>query len=1177
MNPQRSREDVTARALERCRRRLEQDPDLRRSAPSPAARTRIQAEGLSSFRRLALACELYADRPCFGERAFVVEGGTTKAVPEFRYVTFAEVWGRVQALASGLKGLRLGEPGIAVGVSGVPSVDGVIVDLACLYLAAVSVPLSMIAPAPEIARVATEARVSCLVSSAAQLEVIAAVLDAAPGVRAVVVMDVREQDRAQAEAIALGKERILRHHPEVRVYLMAEVERFGRDEGPVAPVDPVAGDALRTLVYTSGSTGVPKGAMFPERVWAIQWRRAWETSFDDVPYVTVGYMPLNHMAGRGVVLGSLSEGGVTSFVRESDMSTLLEDIRLTRPATLLVVPRVANLIYQRFRTEVARRQARGGDIEAEVIDEMRGTFLGDRLVYLLTGSAPTAPEVSAFLTRCFDVPVVDVYGSTEAGLISLDGHLAGENVTAHKLVSVPALGYEATDRPYPRGELRIQTRRMVPGYFRNPEATTELFDDDGFLCTGDIVEQRGPDEIAWIDRKKNVLKLAQGEFVSVSSLEELYAAGSPAIAQMYLYGSSFWSYLLAVVVPEGAANKTLLRAEIDRIAAREGLRGYEVPRDFLVENEPFTREAGLLTDSGKPSRPKLRARYGERLERLQADIEREQREKLRTLESEPGIPAAEKVARAFALALGLSERDVRRSDRSFQSLGGDSIGAVALVAHIHDLCGVDLPVAEVLDPTRSVGMLMRSVEERLSTEGASSASARRVSFADVHGADAEIVRAEDLRIDRFLSATELAAAGSAPLAGTPVVVLTGANGFLGRFLLLELLELVAASHGKVLALVRAPDDAAARERLAASYARGDPKLPGGGVDPKLAARLAAHAAEKDRLEVVAADLIKPRLGLSQKRWDRLASEVSAIVHPGALVNHALSYRQLFEPNVLGTVEVMRLALRRRAPIGYVSTAGVVAGLDRADPVREDEDTAALWPRRSIDSGYAVGYSTSKWAGELLMRDLQARAGVPVSVFRPSMILPPRGLVAQINADDLLSRLLQSVVVTGLAPRSFYGDPTTRHHFDGLPVDVVAHDIAAIALATRDGYATYHVVDGHLDDGVSLDTFVDWLQRAGYPVKRVDNYAGWLRAFRERLEALPPAEQQHSALAGLKAWERPSGLELALDNRLLRQRLRALGEPSELPRIDEPAIRRYLESMVSAGLIRRPAPQLAATP
>jgi fatty acid CoA ligase FadD9 len=1162
MSPACNQEEGMARALERSRRLLDEDPDLRRSALSPEARERLQAEGLSSLQRFALACELYADRPCLGERARVVEDGRTRALPAFQHITFAELWKRVQAFASGLARLGLGEPGAMVGISGSPIIDGVVADLSCLYLGAVSVPLSTIAPADELGRIVAGAGLSSIACSVEQLEAIAATLGSAPRVRALVMTGLHDVDRAQAETIARVQERIARAHPAVRTYTMAEVERLGREGGAVPPVETVAAGTLRTIVHTSGSTGTPKGAMFPERIWSLYWQRFWELG-PAIPFVTVSYMPLNHMAGRGLLLRSLANGGLTSFVSSSDQSTLLEDIRIARPTTLLVVPRLANLIHQRFQTEAMRRAAPGRDAEAEVMAEMRRSFLGDRLLFVSTGAAPTAPEVSAFLARCFDVAIVDGYGSTEAGVIAIDGCLAKDEVTEHVLVDVPELGYRTSDEPYPRGELRVKTRSMVPGYYRSPEATRELFDEEGFLCTGDIVEQHGPDEIVLIDRRKNVLKLAQGEFVSVSRLEELYVGGSPFIGQVYLHGNSLWSYLLAVVVPEGKADKALLRKEIDRIAAREGLRGYEVPRDFLVETAPFTREAGLLTDLGKPSRPKLRERFGEALDGLHADIERRQLEDLRALGAEPGVPAGEKVARAFAATLGLSEREVRETGRSFRELGGDSLGAVELVARVHDLSGVDLPVALVLDPTSSVGALMRAAEERLSA-GAS----RRLGFAEVHGAGAETVRAEDLRLDRFIPGGELATAGSAPRSGPPVVVLTGANGFLGRFLLLDLLERVAPSRGKVVAMVRASDDEAARERLAASYARPDPKLPAGGADPALQARFAALSAGEGRLEVIAADLIRPRLGLSTERWDRLAAEVSAIVHPGALVNHALSYPQLFEPNVLGTVEVMRLALRRRAPIGFVSTAGVAAGLGRI--IGEDEDAAALWQRRPVDSGYAVGYSTSKWAGELLMRELAARAGIPVSVFRPSMIMPPRSFAGQVNADDLLTRLLQSLVVTGVAPRSFYAGTKAQRHFDGLPVDVVAGAIAAVTLATRDGHAIYHVVNGHLDDGVSLDTFVGWTERAGYRLQRIDDYAGWLRAFRARLEALDPAAQQRSALAGLAAWERPAGLDLALDNRLLLRQLRALGEPAEMPHVDELAVRRYLESMVSAGLIPPPA-------
>ncbi len=1066
----------------------------------------------------------------------------------------------MRALASGAHHLGLAGAGALAGILGFGSVDWVVADLACLHLGAVSVPLQTSSADAELLRIVAEAELACLVCSLEQLDRAAAVLPGAPSVKSLVVMDLREEDRAQVDAFVLARQRIEEEvGTGVTVLTMAEVERAGRARGEVAPAEP-APDTLRTIVYTSGSTGTPKGAMFPESIWAQIGREPWPELLD-VPRVMVNYMPLNHLAGRGVVIRSLVDGGVITFTRASDLSTLFDDVRLARPTSLFLVPRVANLIHQHFQTEVARR----GVAQAEVMAEMRHTFLGDRFLYAVTGTAPTAPEVSSFLEQCFAVPVFDGYGSTEAGSVTIEDRIVAANVTAWKLEDVPDLGYRGKDRPYPRGELCIKTLRLIPGYYKNPEATRELFDAEGYLLTGDIVEQRGPDEVTLVDRKKNIVKLAQGEFVSIARLEEIYSAGSPFIQQVFLHGSSLRDYLLAVIVPSGAVDKEVLRAELGRVAAREGLRAYEIPRDFLVEPRPFTREDGLLTESNKPSRPRLRARYGERLEALYAAVEQAQRAELAALGQAGAQPAAEKVARALAITLGLPEAEVRATAQSFLQLGGDSLGASRVTTLIRDLTGVAVPVALVLDPTGSVQAVARYVEERLQGKP----PPRRLTFEEAHGAGATEIRAEDLRVDHFLDAEDLASAAP-PRAIEPPrrVVLTGANGFLGRFLLLELLEQANRADGEVVALVRAPSDAEALVRLGASYATG--------ADPTLRARFAALA-RGGRLVALAADLLLPRFGLSEERYDRLAADTNAVVHNGALVNHAFSYAQLFEPNVLGTVEVMRLALRaRRKSLAFVSSVGVAAGLDRKDPVREDEDARALGATRPVDSGYAVGYSTSKWADEILLRDLAARPGASVAVFRCSMILPPRSYIGQVNSGDFLTRILHGVAVTGLAPRSFYAPGVKAPHFDGLPVDFVARAIASIAAAPLAGYATYHVVNAHRDDGVSLDTLVSWVHSAGYPVTLVDDHAAWLRAFRARLEALPPAEQQRSPLPILHQWERPLRAEPGFDNRRLRERLDALARgPVAIPGIDELFVRQYLKNMVYLGLLGHPGVTAAA--
>jgi fatty acid CoA ligase FadD9 len=1181
------RQSRLERSLARQAEHLARDAELARSLPSPEALARLAACP-TSIDCVATACAVYADRPALGERALDFATGAARPLPRYQTVTYAALWARVVAFASGLRHAGLVAPGDRVLVCGFASVEWVVADLACLYLAAVSVPLQTRLPAGDLRQILAETAPGVAVCSLDQLESVAAALGHRTTVRALVVMDLLAPDGARAATLARLAAAVAREHGgRVAVLPLAEVERAGRERVELPFVTPAAGragerDPLMTLLYTSGSTGTPKGAMFPESLVLEQWRTPWSEDLPPVAHVGIGYMPLNHAAGRFEVIRALAQGGVTSFVLASDMSTLFEDIRLVRPTRILLVPRIAGMIHQAYQAELVRR-ARGvtdpaarARVEEEILAGMRFTFLGDRLVYAMAGSAPTAPEVLAFLERAFDVPVIDAYGSTEAGLITRDGHVVRGEVLDLRLESVPELGYRTSDLPYPRGELLVKTRRLVPGYYQNVAASRALFDDEGFLRTGDIVEQRAEDTLVWLDRRANVLKLAQGEFVSTSRLEGMFAAQSPFIQQVYVHGTSLRAFLLAVVVPDGPAVEArlgpapaearvaeLLRQEIERIAGAEGLRGYEVPRGLIVEPAPFTRENGLLTASNKPSRPRLRERYGARLDALAQEIEDNQLRKLSALEEQPeDAPVADRVALALSVTLGLDGVDL---ERSFSELGGDSIEAARLSSVLEERLGVQVPVGLILDPTSSGRSLVSHVERSLT-------GALGISFAAVHGAGATTARAGDLRLDRFLAADELAAAARlpAPALDPRVVLLTGASGFLGRFLLLELLDRLPREGGRVVCLVRARSDAGALARLAAVYR----------TDPLLEARFQALSAG-GRLVVRAGDLMNPRFGLPGAVFDGLAAEVDLVVHDGALVNHALAYPQLFEPNVVGTAEIIRLALTvRRKAIAYVSTVGIAGGLDRADPVREDEDARSLFAERPCDSGYAVGYATSKWASEILLGDLTGRLGVPTAMFRCSMIMPPRGYAGQVNAGDFLMRLLIGLITTGLAPASF-SLPGVSGHFDGEPVDFVARSIAALALAPLPGSLAYHVVNPHWQDGVSLDTMVEWLRGAGVDLRRIEDHRRWYEAFRAALEALPADAQQRSALPIVRQWERPQGRGLRFDATRLRQRLAALAPrpgpalETEIPVLTEAYLHQIVRDLAALGLIAPARPLVRA--
>jgi fatty acid CoA ligase FadD9 len=158
--------------------------------------------------------------------------------------------------------------------------------------------------------------------------------------------------------------------------------------------------------------------------------------------------------------------------------------------------------------------------------------------------------------------------------------------------------------------------------------------------------------------------------------------------------------------------------------------------------------------------------------------------------------------------------------------------------------------------------------------------AKRPTFASVHGRHTSELHANDLTLEKFIDAQTLAAAPTLPRPSAHVrtILLTGATGFLGRFLVLEWLERLAPVDGKLICLVRAKDDAAARDRLDKTFDNGDPQL-------------LQHYRELSakHLGVIVGDKGEANLGLDAQTWQRLADTVDLIVDPAALVNHVLPY------------------------------------------------------------------------------------------------------------------------------------------------------------------------------------------------------------------------------------------------------------------------------------------------
>ncbi|KAA1244560.1 AMP-binding protein, partial [Mycobacterium simiae] len=568
----------------------------------------------------------------------------------------------------------------------------------------------------------------------------------------------------------------------------------------------------------------------------------------------------------------------------------------------------------------------------------------------------------------------------------------------------------------------------------------------------------------------------------------------------------------------------------------------------------------------------------------------------------PTTPVEEILADIYAHVLGLDRVGV---DDSFFDLGGDSISSMqvaarartagvlcrprdifteqtiaglARVARIHgeghdgdspsaltpanllrDTFAVDVPLDVIASPAMDLQTLAGDIETQRAP------GAMRPSFASVHGRGATEVYARDLTLDKFIDAPTLAAAPTLPRASAEArtVLLTGATGFLGRYLALEWLQRMDQVDGTLICLVRAKTDDEARLRLDNTF---------DGADSTLLRHYQLLAA--DHLQVIAGDKSQANLGLDPQTWQRLADSVDLIIDSAALVHHLLPYSQLFGPNAVGTAELIRLALTTTLkPYTYVSTGTVGDQIDPSD-FTEDADIRIISPTRRIGDNY--GYPNSKWAGEVLLREANDLCGLPVAVFRCDMILADTSYAGQLNVSDMFTRMMLSLLATGVAPGSFYQlDPNgsrQRAHYDGLPVEFVAEAITALGAQVTDGFQTYHVMNPH-DDGIGFDEYVDWLIDAGYPIQRIANYGDWLKQFETSLRALPDRQRRHSLLPVLPILHRnQEPAEPIRGSTAPTQRFRTavqqakIGPYHDIPHICAPIIIKYATDLELLGLL-----------
>ncbi|MGA7053246.1 MAG: AMP-binding protein, partial [Mycobacterium sp.] len=506
--------------------------------PDEQVAAAARAPGLRIAEVMATVLQGYANRPALGRRAsqVITDPATGRSalhlLSHFETVSYADLWARVQALAADWHGheqhpVRTGD---FVCVLGFASIDYTAIECACIHLGAVVVPLQTSAPASQHAPILIETRPRIFAVGIDNLETAlesvseAALTGTAP--QRLIVFDYESRDDDQRAIYEAACSRLANSGSAVNietVETVGDVVARGKSlPPPPLHVAQAGEDPLAWVFYTSGSTGTPKGAMFTESLCIGTW-----LAQSDQAVITLSYMPMSHLIGYGYVILTLANGGTSYFAATSDLSTLFDDLALVRPTSLSLVPRVCEMFFHHYQRDLDRRTMGGADPDEaaeELITALREQVLGGRVLAVGCGSAALSPEIKVFMEAVLDQHLLIGYSSTEiaGGMIVADEHVLRPPVIDYKLLDVPELGYFNTDKPYPRGELAVKSARFMAGYYNRPDLTATMFDGDGYYKTGDIMAEVGPDQLRYVDRRNNVIKLAQGEFVTVSRLEALY-------------------------------------------------------------------------------------------------------------------------------------------------------------------------------------------------------------------------------------------------------------------------------------------------------------------------------------------------------------------------------------------------------------------------------------------------------------------------------------------------------------------------------------------------------------------------------------------------------------------------------------------------------------------------------
>ncbi len=560
-------------------------------------------------------------------------------------MTYREVGSAVREMANGLMALGLSR-GDKVAILSGTRVEWCLADIAVILGGFVTVPIYPSSLPDQVGYILghSQARVA-FVEDGMQWNKVAGVWKDLPSLSTVVLFTGPSEGKEKTIDLPYLRSKGIE-------YAAANPEDFSRRTEEIRPEDDL------TLIYTSGTTGPPKGVVTRHSNYVFIVTSSLEAVAIAKGETFLQFLPLAHSLGRLEHFLTFDSMAISAFAR--DIQTVGEDLALVRPEIMVSVPRLYEKFYARVLAkveedgglkrmifhwaigigrEVSRRRQRkeavGGLLALKFAVAERLVFrkirerMGGRFRFAISGGAPLSPEIAEFL-HALGVLILEGYGLTEDSTVT-----AVNRYDSYKFGTVGKALPGTEIRIAPDGEILVRGPHVFKEYFRDPEATREAIDAEGWLHTGDIGELDSEGFLRITDRKKDIIVTSGGKNVAPQNVENMLK-NDKFVSQAFVYGDRR-KYLTALITLSGedivkwaeqngiperdpvllARNpgvEAMMRSRVDEINRQ--LATFEQVKKFVLLGADFTQETGELTPTLKVKRKVVIKKYGNLLDAL---------------------------------------------------------------------------------------------------------------------------------------------------------------------------------------------------------------------------------------------------------------------------------------------------------------------------------------------------------------------------------------------------------------------------------------------------------------------------------------------------------------------------------------------------------------------------------